>query len=226
MRKTVPLLIVFAAAIALPLRSGDVKPGSDKARWPIKTSLPDGTDPAKAGTLIDLSDLLSLQPAADRMTKDFESARYPKTSGAKYAEGQIVRTRGYLRLVAGEGDGDYHIQISTTADTFDDCLVVEVPNDDKTFIAKAPELIPLAKTVRAWVTNSLKLTKDPQGRILVMQRPPYVEVTGQLFFDAEHQAAMGKGEYRGKSIKGKQLPSKTSWELHPVIKMAFAPAPK
>jgi hypothetical protein len=104
--------------------------------------------------------------------------------------------------------------------------VVEVPNDDKAFIAKTPDLIPLAKTVREWVANSLKLNKDPLGRVLVMQKPPFVEVTGQLFFDAEHQAAMGKGEYRGKSINGKQLPSKTSWELHPVIKMDFAPAPK
>jgi hypothetical protein len=226
MRKTVPLLIVFAAAIALPLRSGDIKPGSDKARWPIKTSVPEGTDLAKAGTLINLSDLLSLQPAAEKMTKDFESVRYPKPGGAKYAEGQIVRTRGYLRLIAGEGDGDYHMQISTTPDTFDNCLVVEVPDDDKTFIAKTPDLIPLAKNVRDWVANSLKLSKDPLGRILIMQKPPYVEVTGQLFFDAEHQAAMGKGDFRGKSISGKQLPSKTSWELHPVIKMAFAPAPK
>jgi hypothetical protein len=224
MRYTVPLLILFAAAIAIPLRSGDVKPGSDKARWPIKTSVPDGTDLNQAGTLAALSDLLSLAPAADKMTTQYEAVRYPKTAGANYAEGQIVRTRGFLRLVAGEDDGDYHMQLSTTPDTFDDCLVIEVPNDDKTFIAKAPDLIPLAKSVRDWVTASLKLTKDPLGRVLVMQKPPYVEVTGQLFFDAEHQAAMSKGVYRGKSINGKQLPSKTSWELHPVIKMAFAPS--
>jgi hypothetical protein len=226
MSRIVPLLAVFAGAVAIPLWSGDVKPGSDKARWPVKTSVPDGTDLSKAGTLIDLADLLSMQPAAEHMTKDFESVRYPKAGGARYAEGQIVRTRGYLRLIAGEDDGDYHMQLSTTPDTFDNCLVVEVPNDDKTFIARSPDLIPLAKSVRDWVATGLKLTKDPLGRILVMQKPPYVEVTGQLFFDAEHQAAMGKGDFRGKSINGKQLPSKTSWELHPVIKMAFAPVPK
>jgi hypothetical protein len=226
MRACVPLLILFAAVSTAPLRSADVKPGSDKARWPIKTSLPGGTNLTAAGTLVALPDLLSLQPAGDSMTKDFETVRYPKTSGAKFTEGQIVRTRGYLRLIAGEDDGDYHIQISDTADTFDNCLVVEVPKDDATFIARAPDLVPLAKTVRDWVMSSLKLTKDPLGRTVVMQHATYVEVTGQLFFDAEHQAAMSKDVFRGKSIAGKQLPSKTSWELHPVIKMAFAPAPK
>jgi len=226
MRKCAPLLILFAAAVAVPLRSGDVKPGSEKARWPIKTSVPDGTSLTKPGTLVTLSDLLALDAAADSMKKEFDDTRYPQTSGAKYAEGQIIRTRGYLRLVAGENDGDYHIQISETPDTFDNCLVVEVPKDDELFIAKSPDLIPLAKGVREWVMTSLKLTKDPVGHTIIMQHPTYVEVTGQLFFDAEHQAGMAKGVFRGKSIAGKQLPSKTSWEIHPIVKMAFAPVPK
>lgn len=220
------MLLVWAVACVAPLHPADVKPGSDKARWPIKTSVPAGTDVSKPGALIPLADLLQLAPAADKMTTAFDSARYPKAAGSQYAEGQIIRTRGYLRLVAGEDDGDYHIQISASKDTFDDCLVVEVPKDDPEFIAKAPELIPAAKAVRSWVTTSLKLTKDPVGRVLVMQTPPYVEVTGQLFFDAEHQAAMAKGVYRGKSIGGKQLPSKTSWEIHPITRIAFAPVPK
>ena len=66
---------------------------------------------------------------------------------------------------------------------------------------------------------------DPTGHILIIKGPAYVEVTGQLFFDSEHQAGMAKGVFRGKSIKGKQLPSKTSWEIHPITNIVFAPRP-
>ena len=136
----------------------------------------------------------------------------------------MVRTRGYVRLVAGEPDGDFHIQITETPDTFDNCLVVEVPKDDSEFVKDAA-VSKAVKSVRDFIMIRLK-TGDPTGRIVRIVGPAYVEVTGQLFFDAEHQAAMTKGVFRGKSIKGKKLPSKTSWEIHPITRMVFAPRPK
>ncbi len=207
----------------LSLAAPALKPGSIKARWPIKTSLPPQTDLNGPGVLLPLADFFALPPAAEHMSTQFESARFPKTPGAKAGEGEIVRTRGYVRLVAGEPDGDYHIQITDTPDTFDNSLVVEVPRDDSDFVKDAA-LSAAAKSVRDFVMTKLK-TGDPTGRVVRIVGPAYVEVTGQLFFDAEHQAAMAKGVYRGKSINGKQLPSKTSWEIHPIIRMAFAPKP-
>jgi hypothetical protein len=59
-----------------------------------------------------------------------------------------------------------------------------------------------------------------------MQRPPFVQVTGQLFFDDAHVAQTAKGDYRGKSINKKQLPSKTVWEIHPITQLIFAAIPK
>jgi hypothetical protein len=202
------------------------KPGTEKARWVIKTSLPDGVRANDSGVLVSLAKLLALQAAADRMTADYEYRRYPKTPDADLAEGEIVRTRGYFRLLAGEGDGDYHIQISETPDTFDNSLVVEVPKDDPTFIAKAPEVLDAARAVRQWLNTNLRFPKSPSGRVFVYPNPPFVEVTGQLFFDAEHFMANTRGSFRGKSINGTQLPSKTAWEIHPVLRIAFAPAPE
>jgi hypothetical protein len=207
-------------------RNLQAKPGSVMARWPIKTSLVSDDDLTRPGTLVALSDLFALEPAAPRMTPAFEKVRYPKTAGAAFAEGQIVRTAGYLRLVAAEDDGDFHIQISETPDTFDNSLIVEVPKDDPAFIADDAALIPAARSVRAWVMTGLKLAQAPLGHTMAMQHPPYVEVTGQLFFDAAHQIETAKGIYRGKSIRGKQLPSKTSWEIHPIVKITFAPVPE
>jgi hypothetical protein len=67
---------------------------------------------------------------------------------------------------------------------------------------------------------------DPTGKVMIMQHPPFVEVTGQLFFDDAHVAQTAKGVYRGKSINKKQLPSKTVWEIHPITKLVFASKPK
>ena len=158
------------------------------------------------------------------MSSQFDSALFPKASGSKFKDGDIVRTRGYVRVVAGEPDGDYHIQITEIPDTFENCLVVEVPKDDPEFVKDA-EVRSAAKSVRDFVMTRLK-TGDPTGRIVHIVGPAYVEVTGQLFFDAEHQAAMSKNIFRGKSINGKKLPSKTSWEIHPITKMGFARRPK
>lgn len=223
MRKISPLFLVFVLLPLTLLIGADLKPGSLKARWPIKTSLPPHTDLTKPATLIPLADFLALAPAADHMSTEFESALFPKAAGAKFGDGDLVRTQGFVRLVAGEDDGDFHIQISETNDTFDNCLVVEVPKDDAEFVKDAA-IVPAIKSVRDFVTTQLK-TGDPTGRVVRIVGPAYVEVTGQLFFDAEHQAAMAKGVFRGKSINGKQLPSKTSWEIHPILKMAFAPKP-
>ena len=206
---------------ALPI---SLAPGSIKARWSIKTSLPSNTDLSKPAGVLALPDFLALAPAADHMSTQFESALFPKTAGAKFADGDIVQTTGFVRLVAGEPDGDFHIQLTETNDTFDNSLVVEVPKDDPAFVRDAT-VSAAAKTVRDFVTTQLK-TGDPTGRVVHIVGPAYVQVTGQLFFDAEHQAAMAKNVFRGKSIDGKQLPSKTSWEIHPIVKMAFAPKPQ
>lgn len=203
--------------------SGPVQPGKIVARWPIKTSVQSPGDLKKTGTMIPITDFLDLTPAADNMSKAFQTVLFPKTAGATFAEGDIVRTRGYVRLVAGEDDGDYHMQLTATPDTFENSLVVEVPKDDPDFV-KDGGVSAAATTVRGFVMSQFK-TGDPTGRIVVIVNPTYVEVTGQLFFDAEHQAAMSKSVFRGKSIHGKKLPSKTSWEVHPILKIAFAPKP-
>jgi len=228
MRKALPVLSALALVFLLvqsPLAKDPV-PGKLKSRWPIKTSLPDHTDLKKTGALISLADFLALDPAAEHASTEFEKVRYDKAAGAKFGEGQILRTKGYVRLVAYEDDGDYHIQITETPDTFENSLVVEVPNDNDQFVTDAPDVLAAAKTVRAWVIHNLLHDAEPGlGSIHRMIGQAYVQVTGQLFFDSEHQAAMASGVFRGKTISNKKLPSKTSWELHPVTDMAFAPKP-
>jgi hypothetical protein len=47
------------------------------------------------------------------------------------------------------------LQLSETADTFDNSLVVEVPRDDKEFVADSPDVLAAATTVRDFVKTKL-----------------------------------------------------------------------
>ena len=220
-------LLVALLLAPLHLAPGkDLEPGSERSRWVIKTSLPANTDLTKPGVAIKLDDFLQLKPAAPALTKDYWSKLYAKVDGAPAGEGKIVRTVGYVRLVAEEDDGDFHIQMTTKPDNLDNCLVVEVPVADDKFVAKSAQVLGAAKQVRTFVVARLLGGVEPKpGSNHVMAGQAYVEVTGQLFFDAEHEAATEKGTYRGKAIKGQQLPSKTAWEIHPITAMRFVPRP-
>src|SRR5207247_5388101 len=92
-----------------------------KARWPIKTSVPEGADldhPSRAdlGDLID-ADKLPDAPGVTKNDARFQDALIPKFDNPLgVTEGNILSTVGWLHLVAAEGDGDYHIQIGPAHD--------------------------------------------------------------------------------------------------------------
>jgi len=190
------------------------KPGVE--RWPIKTSVPDAATTAKTAAL---ADLLALKDVAG-VTKDdsrYQSARLPAQPGATFNEGDLITTTGYLHLVALETDGDYHIQISDSADSGDNCLIVEVPNPDPAYV-KTASLFPEFEAVRTFIKTKMLAGQDPSSLGSVMQHPVFVTVTGVLFYDDSHVGDPPRGK-RG-------MKAATLWELHPVTALVFAPAAK
>lgn len=189
-------------------------------RWSVKTSLPSGTDPAHAKSVA-LADFIALAdpPAANEADKLFQNTRIPSFNNSlNMKEGDLVTVKGWLWLVALEDDGDYHIQISASPTSGDHCLIVEVPNPAPAFEA-SPELRPLFQAVRDFLKARTLNQQEPSRCGSVMQHPPYVQVTGQVFFDAHH---VGDPMPRGK----KCMHAATIWELHPLVDMKFAPKPK
>lgn len=116
--------------------------------------------------------------------------------------------------MAGETDGDYHIQLSDSPDLQSNCLVVEVPNPSPEFVKDAA-LRPHFKKVRDFIKAKLLSNKDPSSSGSVMQHPPFVQMTGQLFYDDAHVGTPPRGK--------KGCKAETLWELHPVTDIRFAP---
>ena len=189
-------------------------------RWAIKVSLPGSLNLAQAQT-IPIAEVLALGDAKGVHQNDpnFQNARIPEAaSPLKVKEGDLVTVTGWLFLIALEDDGDYHIQISASPQSGDHCLIVEVPNPDSAFDAE-PSLRPTFQTVRDFLKARTLQNQEPSRCGSVMTHPPYVRVTGQLFFDDSH---VGATQARGK----KCMHAATLWELHPVVAVQFAPKPK
>src|ERR1019366_4211243 len=141
-----------------------------------KTSVPDGTNFSKV-TQSTLTDLLALPdaPGVTHNDKRYDSARIPAKAGDKFPEGQLVTTTGWLHLVAGETDGDYHIQISASATTGDHCMIVEVASTDPKFTLSA-DLEPKFAAVRDLIKTKMLAGKFPSFSGSVIQHPVYVTV--------------------------------------------------
>ncbi len=159
MKPSQPILItilaglVFTASLSLAT-SHDIKPGVE--RRPIKTSLPPGTN-VEQGKSVPYADLVKLSDplGVGKNDRRYQAARIPAfTNALGVKEGDILTTAGWLHLVAGETDGDYHIQISDSQDSQASCLIVEVPNPDPAFVAAA-DLRPHFQKVRDFIKAKL-----------------------------------------------------------------------
>ena len=192
-----------------------------KARRPIKMSVPDGAN-LKKPKVVNLDDLLKMPDPDPKVTKNdarFQDNRIPLFSNPRgLKEGDIVTVTGWLHLVAFESDDtDYHIQISGSQESGDNCLIVEVPEPG--CVASA-DLKPDFQAVRQWVKDKLlhDVNKEPSQSGSVMQHPPFVQVTGQLFYDDAHVGDQPRGK--------KKMHAATLWEVHPITSLNFAAKPK
>lgn len=190
------ILAVAAAAVAAPDR-----PGVD--RWAVKTMAP---TPGVAVTA-PIDTLIGLGDVGDVAHND---ARYQ--SVRLNIEGAAMTTTGWLRLVAGEDDGDFHMQLTPGPTANGPCLIVEVPNP--TFISD-PTLKAQVSAVRAWVLAHALKGRKPAAAGVMLKAPVRVTVTGALFYDDSHVGDPPRGK--------KGMHAGTLWELHPVTSISASP---
>jgi hypothetical protein len=208
-----------SVAGAAKKKAKDFEPG--KARWEIKTTIPDDAS-VKNSTKVALKTMLAIKPPAGAKghSRRMDHKRYASTNAAGLVEGDMITVSGWIRLIAAEPDGDYHIQIAQTKSSQARCFIVEVPRPLNTFV-KEKRVLKAAATVRAKIRSNVlggkelryggvKLLKSPK------QRPVYATFTGQFFYDDWHIGDAPRGK------KGCKSP--TIAEIHPIMAVQF-PAP-
>ncbi len=220
---------LFPLILLMPLlASAQTCQGPGKERWPVKTSLAAGAALGHA-TPVALSALMAL-PGPGGVRHDdprFENRVIPPFPNSLHVrEGQLLRTTGWLYLVALEkGDCDFHLQISPQSHTLnsppgpnDDSLIVEAPAPR---FLRSAGLQQAGAAIRQYIETKLLRGHLPSNRASVMIHAVCVEAAGQLFYDDAHLKANGAMEVRGK----RGLKSHTLWELHPITSFRIvAPA--
>ncbi len=207
------LLVITAGTLGF---GAQFEPG--KARWKIKTSVPEGAN-VEGGRKVSYEDLVKLEdsPGVKRNDKRYREELIPVFENSlKVKEGDILTTQGWFHLVAAESDGDYHIQISGAQDSQASCLIVEVPMPESEFVS-SEALRSVSKKVRDFIKEKLLKGKEPSKNGSVMVNPVYVEIAGQLFYDDAHVGDKPRGK--------KGCKAATLWELHPVTAIHFVPEP-
>ena len=220
--------LILSSAFAAPRAAAQTCHGPGTERWPIKTSLPAGTDLSNSPKKVAIGALFALEnpPGIKNNDPKYQDVRIPKFSNSlNVNEGDILQTTAWLYLVATESDDcDYHIQISNQSRTTtnkptpdDNCLVVEAPRPD--FVDDAA-LKQALTTVRNYIKTKIVRNNEPSNTGNVMIHQVCVQVTGQLFFDDSHLKKNGDPELRGK----RGMSSKTLWELHAISAFQIVPA--
>jgi hypothetical protein len=150
-RASVICVVVIMLLLVSPVVFGD-EPG--KARWPIKTSVSADArlDNPKATQYADLPKLDD-PPGVTKNDRRYRDALIPQFPNAhSLKEGDIILVTGWLHLVAAEPDGAHDVQISSSADSQAQCIVVEVPKDDAQYVTSGT-VRQRAQTVRAFVRD-------------------------------------------------------------------------
>lgn len=185
-------------------------------RWQIKTHVPPGADLAHA-TPVRVRDL-QLFPDAPGVKKSdprFKTERIPPFANPLgLREGQVITTSGWLHIAAHPSDDDYHLQLTASRDDPSRALIIEIPSPELT---TDPALRPFFDRAREFVNDSVLQGTKLKKHGVVIDEPPYVTVTGILFYDDAFVGEPPRGK-RG------QLAG-TLWELHPVVSIAFAKPP-
>ena len=71
-------------------------------------------------------------PGVSAQDRRFTAARIPDAVDGLH-EGDIIRTKGWVHVVALESDGDYHVQVTSSPTSGNHCLVIEMPMAKATF---------------------------------------------------------------------------------------------
>jgi hypothetical protein len=173
--------------------------------------------PTKNYTKFNNGDSISVKEFLSPLCLDVSKKVFVKvpTGAAMPIEEQTITIKAFvLAMKLDKNDNDLHIQIGDKPKPFKQPqIIVEIPPTNKYCSAR---------TAMMDLFREDAGTKAPNDYIF--KNPPEVEITGYLFLDSHHGLTCTGDGGRGIRQKGlkkppKHSPVKTTWELHPVIKL-------
>jgi hypothetical protein len=170
--------------------------------------------PAEAPKVIPLNDLMAMQgpPEANRASGTHPPAPFAGSAMSDIQAGDVLLLTGWLHRVSRAPDNTYRLYMSPNRNSGARTLVAMVPVPDQALGSSSVQT--QLQTVRTFIRQQLLRQREPSPRGSVMQRPIFVQLTGQLSIPRSPPAA----PVRGKGSKA----TTAHWEISPVLEVRFA----
>jgi hypothetical protein len=137
------------------------------------------------------------------------------------AEKRMVTVLGYIYATKKEDDNDYHLILGTKTCKKPDCFMTAEVSGVPRLSKDRAKLEKARDEFEDQITSFTPSGGMPTGSdYLRFQTPIPVQVTGPLFYDADHK--IDRDTREGGVGPAWARPS-TSWEIHPVVRIEFDP---
>jgi hypothetical protein len=164
---------------------------------------------------VSVNDLFALQgppPGSDPLRRALPSQASPGSEESGIQVGDMLLLSGWLQRVSRAPDNSYRLHVSPNRDAGKRDLIAMVPQPEKT--ASSPDVKAQLQTVRTFIKQQLLRQQEPSPRGSMMQRPVYMQLTGQLSYSAAPLAAPARGK--------RSQAATARWEISPVVEVQFA----
>jgi hypothetical protein len=180
--------------------SPDPAPGQDGTLGPI--------EPAEVPKAISVTDLLALQNPRENADR----ASPPGSSGSTIQVGDMLHVTGWIQRISRVPDNTYHLYVSPTRQAGGRVLVAAIPPPNQA--QGSPGAQAQLQAVRTFIRQQLLRQQEPSLRGSVMQRPTFVQLTGQLWVPSAPTPAPSRGKRSQATPAG--------WEIRPTLEVQFA----
>jgi hypothetical protein len=151
-------------------------------------------------------------PKADKAPRTLPAVDPPGPPGSDLQAGDVVVVTGWLHRISRGTDGTYRLHMSASRNTEARALTAMVPP-----AVQAPDLPTVqaqVQEVRAFIKQQLLRQKEPSLRGSVMQRPIFVQLTGQVANPASSSGTPAQ--------KKRAQEATAHWEIRRVLEIQFA----
>lgn len=168
-------------------------------------------DPAEMPKTVSIADLLALQGPPEKADHAFRASS-PGSAASDIQVGDMLHVTGWIHRISRASDSTYHLYVSPNRKAGARVLVATAPpptQDQGSPVGQAQ-----LQTVRTFIRQQLLRQQEPSLRGSVMQRPIFVQLTGQLSIPATPPTAPSRGR--------RSQTAAPRWEIRPILEVQFA----
>jgi hypothetical protein len=196
-----------------PVFNAGSPPGRTNVSTPAMVASP--IDPPEAFKTVSVRELVNQytsQPKADSAPRTLPAGDPPGPPGSDLQAGDVVVVTGWIHRISRAPDGAYRLHLSASRNTEAKALMALVPPTVQA--PNSPTVQAQVQEVRAFIKQQLMRQKEPSPRGSVMQRPIFVQLTGEV---------VSSRPSSGTPAQKKRAQEATAhWEIRRVLDIQFA----